>query len=641
MRDLSMSENNIVNSNAEATEAQATAQPAEQTQTATTNIPVAEPVQETVAHDDFDWSVDKRNVSHYSQDETKKYDKVYEDTFVKIEDREILNGTVVGLTKTDAVINIGFKSDGLISLNEFRDIPNIKVGDVVEVMVVEKEDRDGNLHLSRKSARTFRAWQRIMEVHKTGEIVTGTVTSKTKGGLIVDVFGMETFLPGSQIDVKPVTDYDQFVGKTMEFKVVKINETIKNAVVSHKALIESDMEAQRTQIMSKLEKGQVLEGTVKNITDFGAFMDLGGLDGLLYITDISWGRISHPTEVLKLDQKLQVVVLDFDDDKKRISLGLKQLTPHPWDVLPENIKEGSIIKGKVVNIEDYGAFLEIQPGVEGLVHVSEITWANTPINAKEFFKLGDEYEAKVVTLDKESRKMSLSIKQLSEDPWNTIETKYPEGSKHKGLVKNITPYGVFIELEPGIGGMIHISDLSWLKRFNHPSDFIKVGEHIDIIILGIDKENRKLQLGHKQLEEDPWNALEETFAVGTIHEGTVVRRDDKGAIVQLPYGLEGFVPARFLFKEDGKAIGNDETAQFMVVEFDRNDKRIVLSHSRIWEQSRLEEKETAKKEARVEADKTKKAVKAVQAKVEKTTLGDLSALAEIKEKLKKEEDDDK
>lgn len=651
-----MSENNIIQPNAESQESAETAPKAAEAATASTNapveetaapveaatisadVPVTQPVPETLAaHDDFDWSIDKRNVAHYSREEQIKYDKVYENTFVQIEDGEIVNGIVVALTKTDVVINIGFKSDGLISLNEFRDVPTLKIGDNVEVMVVDKEDRQGHLNLSRKSARIFRAWERIMEVHKTGEIITGTVTSKTKGGLIVDVFGMETFLPGSQIDVKPVTDYDQFVGKTMEFKVVKINETIKNAVVSHKALIESDIEAQRAQIISKLEKGQVLEGTVKNITDFGAFMDLGGLDGLLYITDISWGRISHPSEVLKLDQKLQVVVLDFDDDKKRISLGLKQLTPHPWDVLPEWIHEGATVKGKVVNIEDYGAFLEIQPGVEGLVHVSEITWANTPINAKEFFKLGDEYEAKVVTLDKDSRKMSLSIKQLSEDPWSTIETKFPAGSKHKGLVKNITPYGVFIELEPGIGGMIHISDLSWLKRYNHPSDYTKVGEHIDVIILSIDKDNRKLQLGHKQLEEDPWNALEDTFAIGTIHEGTVTRRDDKGALVQLPYGLEGFAPARFLNKEDGKAIVADETAQFMVIEFDRNEKRIVLSHSRIWEQAKIEEKEVAKKEARVEAAKTNKVVKTIQAKVEKTTLGDLSALAEIKEKLKKEE----
>src|SRR6188472_929079 len=603
--------------------------------TATTTAPVeASPPS---AHDDFDWSVDKRNVTSYTKEEKEKYEKVYDNTFVQITDGEMIKGLVVGVTKTDVVLNIGFKSDGLVSLNEFRDLQGLKVGDEVEVMVIEKEDREGHLNLSRRQARITRAWERIVEVHKTGEVITGLVTNKTKGGLIVDVFGMETFLPGSQIDVKPVTDYDQFVGKTMEFKVVKINEAIKNAVVSHKALIESDIEAQRAEIMSKLEKGQVLEGTVKNITDFGAFMDLGGLDGLLYITDISWGRISHPSEVLKMDQKIRVVVLDFDDEKKRISLGLKQLTPHPWDVLTANISEGNIVKGKVVNIEDYGAFLEIMPGVEGLVHVSEITWANTPINAKEFFKLGDEHEAKVVTLDKGNRKMSLSIKQLSPDPWNEIETKFPVESRHKGLVKNITPYGVFVELAPGIGGMIHISDLSWLKRFNHPSEYTKVGEHIDIVILSIDKDNRKLQLGHKQLEEDPWNSLQETFAIGSVHEGTVIRRDDKGAVVQLPYGLEGFAPARHLAKEDGKTVSADETTQFMVIEFDRNEKRIVLSHTRTWEQAKVEEKEAARKEAKVEADKTRKAVKNVQAKVEKATLGDLGALAEIKAKLKEEE----
>jgi small subunit ribosomal protein S1 len=634
-----MEENQIVNPNAEGQENAPAAEQATEQATATTNVPVQEPVEERIAtaHDDFDWSIDKRNVATYSQEEKDKYDKVYENTFVQLNDGEMIRGLVVGITKTDVVLNIGFKSDGLVSLNEFRDIQGLKVGDEVEVMVVEKEDRDGNLNLSRKQARITRAWERIVEVHKTGEIVTGTVTSKTKGGLIVDVFGMETFLPGSQIDVKPVTDYDQFVGKTMEFKVVKINEAIKNAVVSHKALIESDIEAQRAQIIGKLEKGQVLEGTVKNITDFGAFMDLGGLDGLLYITDISWGRINHPSEVLKLDQKINVVVLDFDDEKKRISLGLKQLTPHPWDVLPETITEGSIVKGKVVNIEDYGAFLEILPGVEGLVHVSEITWANTPINAKEFFKLGDEHEAKVVTLDKDSRKMSLSIKQMSQDPWSDIETKFPEGSRHTGVVKNITPYGVFVELTSGIGGMIHISDLSWLKRFNHPTEFTKVGENIDVIILGIDKENRKLQLGHKQLEEDPWNSLQDTFAVGSIHEGTVLRKDDKGAIVQLPYGLEGFAPNRHLAKEDGKSVGADETAEFMVIEFDRNEKRIVVSHARIWEQAKADEKDAARKEARADADKTKKAVKSLQGKVEKPTLGDLGALAQIKERLQQEE----
>ncbi len=664
-----MSENNIINSNAETQELNPVAENASEETAAITNEPVEENlspetpsaiadtqspegseeipateskqengVQADTPHDDFDWSIDKRNVSNYPKEEKVKYDKVYEDTFVAIEDNEIVKGVLVGLTKTDAVVNIGFKSDGLISLNEFRDLQNLKVGDEVEVLVIEKEDREGHLNLSRKQARIHRAWERIVEMHKTGEVVTGQVTSKTKGGLIVDVFGMETFLPGSQIDVKPVTDYDQFVGKTMEFKVVKVNETIKNAVVSHKALIESDIEAQRADIISKLEKGQVLEGTVKNITDFGAFMDLGGLDGLLYITDISWGRISHPTEVVKLDQKLQVVVLDFDDDKKRISLGLKQLTPHPWEVLPDWIHEGAVVKGTVVNIEDYGAFLEILPGVEGLVHVSEITWANTPINAKEFFKLSNEHEAKIVTLDKASRKMSLSIKQLSEDPWTTIEERFPAGSRHAGLVKNITPYGVFVELEPGIGGMIHISDLSWLKRFNHPSDYTKTGAEINVIILGIDKENRKLQLGHKQLEEDPWNTLQDTFGVGSVHDGTVIRRDDKGAMVQLPYGLEGFAPNRFLLKEDGKSIVADESAKFMVIEFDRNEKRIVVSHTKIWEQAKAEEKEAAIKQERADEEKTKKVVKNIQTKVEKATLGDLGALAEIKEKMKKEEE---
>ncbi len=619
----------------------------ETTAAATTNEPATEiaevSTKDTTAenggrvetpHDDFDWSVDKRNVSWYNKEEKLKYDEVYENTFKQINDGEMIQATIEALTKTDAVVNIGFKSDGLISLNEFRDIPGgIKVGDIVEVMVVEKEDREGNLHLSRKQARTSRAWERIMEVHKTGEIVTGLVTSKTKGGLIVDVFGMETFLPGSQIDVKPVTDYDQFVGKTMEFKVVKINETIKNAVVSHKALIESDIEAQRAEIMGKLEKGQVLEGTIKNITDFGAFLDLGGLDGLLYITDISWGRINHPTEVLKMDQKLNVVVLDFDDDKKRISLGLKQLTPHPWDTLGENIKEGEIVKGRVVNIEDYGAFLEIMPGVEGLVHVSEITWANTPINAKEFFKLGDEHDAKIVTLDKDTRKMSLSIKQMSNDPWSDIETRFPEGSKHSGVVKNITPYGVFVELATGIGGMIHVSDLSWLKRFNNPNEYTKTGENIEVVIMNIDKDGRKLQLGHKQIEEDPWNSLADTFPIGSIHEGTVIKKDDKGAVVQLPYGLEGYAPGRHLHKEDGTTIGADAVEKFMVIEFDRNDKRIVLSHTRLWEAAKEEEKQVARKEERAEQESTKKAVKTIQSKVEKSTLGDLGVLADLKRKM--------
>lgn len=625
-----MSENNISNEqNAEQQAPQAVA-----AETATPKAPVAKV---ETAHDDFDWSVDKRNVSSYSKEEKAKYDLTYDSTFKVFEENSLLTGTVVGLTNTDVVINIGFKSDGLISLNEFRDLPGLRIGDEVEVLVVEKEDRDGNLHLSRKQARQKRAWEKIVEVYKTGEVVTGTVTSKTKGGLIVDVYGMETFLPGSQIDVKPVTDYDQFVGKTMEFKVVKVNETIRNAVVSHKALIESDIEQQRVDIISKLEKGQVLEGTIKNITDFGAFIDLGGLDGLLYITDISWGRISHPSEVLQMDQKINVVVLDFDDEKRRISLGYKQLTPHPWDTLPATITEGAKVKGKVVNIEDYGAFLEIMPGVEGLVHVSEISWASTPINAKEFFKLGEEYEAVVVTLSKDERKMSLSIKQLTEDPWSTIETKFPVESRHKGIVKNITPYGVFVELETGIGGMIHISDLSWIKRFNHPSEYTKVGSEIDVVILGIDKDNRKLSLGHKQIEEDPWNTFETIFPINSVHEGTVVKKDDKGATVQLQYGLEAYAPARHLRTEDEKPINVEDVKEFMIIEFDRSEKRILVSHTRVWEKAQAEEKQAVVKEKREEADKTRKAVKNIQGKVEKATLGDLGALAELREKLKQSE----
>jgi small subunit ribosomal protein S1 len=590
------------------------------------------------AHDDFDWSVDKRNVASYSQETRVEMEQAYDSTFKSIEESELISGVIVGVTKTDVIINIGFKSDGLISLNEFRDMSEIKVGDEIEVLVVEKEDRNGHLHLSRKLARQARAWQKIVDFFKTGEIVTGTITSKTKGGLIVDVYGLETFLPGSQIDVKPVTDYDQYVGKTMDFKIVKINEQIRNAVVSHKALIESDIEAQRSVIIGQLEKGQVLEGTVKNVTDFGAFIDLGGVDGLLYITDISWGRVTHPNEVLENGKKLNVVVLDFDDEKKRISLGLKQLTPHPWDSLNIDIQEGAKVKGKVVNIEDYGAFLEILPGVEGLVHVSEITWSSQPINAKEFFKMGDEYEALVVTLDKEERKMSLSIKQMNEDPWDTIENKFPLESRHNGVVKNITPYGVFVELQIGIGGMIHISDLSWIKRFNHPSEFTKVGEPIEVTILSIDKENRKLALGHKQIEEDPWNTFESVFPIGSTHEGNVTKKDDKGATVQLQYGLEAYAPARHLRKENGSTIEADEILPFVIIEFDRNDKRIVVSHTRIWEQEKADEKETLKKEAKADAESTKKAVKNVQSKVEKSTLGDIDVLAALKDKMKKDEE---
>lgn len=589
-------------------------------------------------HDDFDWNVDRRTGVKLDDQERKEQEEFYADSFKDIQESELITGTIEGITGTDAIINIGFKSDGLISLNEFRDMPDLKVGDEVEVLVIDKEDRDGQLNLSRRQARQVRSWQTVVDHFKSGEVLTGTITSKTKGGLIADIGGLETFLPGSQIDVKPVTDYDQYVGKTMDFKVVKINEQIRNAVVSHKALIESDLEEQRGEIMSKLEKGQVLEGMIKNVTDFGAFVDLGGVDGLLYITDISWGRIAHPSEVLENGQKLNVVVLDFDDEKKRISLGLKQLTPHPWDNLGEEIKEGAKVKGKVVNIEDYGAFLEVYPGVEGLVHVSEITWSSQPINAKEFFTMGDEYEANVVTLDKEERKMSLSIKQLTEDPWGDIEEKFPVDSKHTGEVKNITPYGVFVELETGIGGMIHISDLSWTKRYNHPSEFTKVGENIEVVIISIDKENRKLSLGHKQLEDDPWNTFESVFPINSTHDGTVVRKDDKGAIVQLEYGLEAFAPSRHLKKEDGSTIEVEDTLPFVIIEFDRNDKRIMVSHTRVWEQAQHEEKQAETQAKKAEAEDTKKTVKKIQSKVEKTTLGDLSALADLKEKLKNEED---
>ena len=630
------SQDETVNTTATAEQAHEEAQPA--AEAAQTRAPrhYYTSASET-SHDDFDWSVDKRNVTAYKENDRVKFDTLYGSTFKAIAESELLRGSIVGVTKTDVIINIGFKSDGLVSLNEFRDMAEVNIGDEIEVMVVEKEDKNGHLHLSRKLARAARAWQEIVNFYKTGEVVTGTITSKTKGGLIVDVYGLETFLPGSQIDVKPVTDYDQYVGKTMDFKVVKINETIRNAVVSHKALIESDIEQQRSVIIGQLEKGQVLEGTVKNVTDFGAFIDLGGVDGLLYITDISWGRVTHPSEILHNGQKLNVVVLDFDDEKKRISLGLKQLTPHPWDNLPAEIVEGGKVKGKVVNIEDYGAFLEIMPGVEGLVHVSEITWSSQPINAKEFFKLGEEHEAIVVTLDKDERKMSLSIKQMTEDPWDLIENKFPIDSRHTGVVKNITPYGVFVELETGIGGMIHISDLSWIKRYNHPSEFVKVGDKIEVAILSIDKENRKLALGHKQLEEDPWNTFETVFPIGSIHEGSVTRKDEKGATVQLQYGLEAYAPARHLRKEDGTNVEAEETLPFQIIEFDRNDKRIMVSHSKVWEQVKTEEKEAMRKEATAETEKTTKAVKNIQSKVEKATLGDLGTLAALKDKMKKAE----
>lgn len=602
-----------------------------------TPSPAPTPAPSFTPHDDFDWNIDKRAVRKYSDEERHDMERQYDRTFVTINDNEIIKGTVVSITSNDVVLNIGFKSDGLVPFSEFRDMPELKVGDEVEVLVMEKENSKGQLMLSRKNAKLVRAWDRIVNAHKTGEVVTGLVTSKTKGGLIVDLFGMETFLPGSQIDVKPITDYDQFVGQRMEFKVVKVNEAIKNAVVSHKALIESDLENQRLEIMSKLEKGQVLEGTIKNITDFGAFIDLGGVDGLLYITDISWGRISHPNELLHLNQKLNVVVLDFDDEKKRISLGLKQLMAQPWDTLDEaTYHVGGKVKGKIVNIEEYGAFLEIIPGVEGLIHVSEISWSNSPVNPRETFKLGEECEAIIVTIDKTEHKMSLSLKQLTKDPWSDIEVRYPVGTRHTGKVRNTSAYGVFVELESGITGFVHVSDLSWTKRVNHPNDFVKIGEDLDVIVLEIDKDNRKLSLGHKQIEEDPWDTFESVFPVGSIHQATIAKRDDKGGVVLLPYGLEAYAPIKHLKKENGKLAEADETLEFKVLEFDRNGKKIIVSHSKV-----LEDRKDAERNEKFETEKkertsTRDSVKKVNKTVEKATLGDLGVLSELKSKIEQE-----
>ena len=585
------------------------------------------------AHDDFNWDRDKRGQVMYTDEERDELMLRYNTSMKSLNVGEIVKGRVSAISGNDVVLDISYKSDGLLAINDFRDIPDLKIGDFVDVYVESQEDAKGQLQLSRRKAKLLRAWEAIVDSHQNGTVIRGQVISKTKGGLIVDAGGLETFLPGSQIDIKPVVDYDQYVGKVMEFKVVKINEVIKNAVVSHKALIESDLAEQREAILGGLEKGQVLEGTVKNITDFGAFLDLGGVDGLLYITDVSWGRINHPSEVLQLNQKINVVVLDFDDNKKRISLGLKQLLPHPWEVLDAEITEGSIVKGKIVNIEDYGAFLEINAGVEGLIHVSEVTWANTPIAAKEFFKLGEEREARVVTIDRADRKMSLSIKQLTGDPWNIVEEKYAVGTRHKGEVKNITQYGVFIELEPGVGGMIHISDLSWTKRFAHPSEFTKVGQIIDLIILEIDSHTRKLSLGHKQVENDPWDNFESVFPIGSLHEATVLRKDDRGAIVTLPHGLEAFAPVKHIRKEDGTTAEVDEVIKVKVIEFNREDKRILVSHSRFNEDIRREADDAARKEKRAEDAEARKDVENVQKSVEKDTLGDLSALSALKEQF--------
>ena len=591
------------------------------------------PAERLTPHDAFDWSIGNRNTISYNKDQASKYQAEYEATMTKVVENEVVQGVITSISDGDVVLNINYKSDGLVSLSEFRDMPDLAVGDSVKVYVENQEDDRGQLILSRRKAKLIQAWDDIVDSYENGTIIKGLIISKTKGGLIADCNGLETFLPGSQIDIKPIIDYDSYVGKIMEFKVVKINEAIKNAVISHKALIESDLAEQREAIISGLEKGQVLEGTVKNITDFGAFMDLGGVDGLLYITDISWGRINHPNEILSLNDKVNVVVLDFDENKKRISLGLKQLQPHPWEVLGEEVSEGSTVKGKIVNIEDYGAFLEIAPGVEGLIHVSEVSWSNQPVNAREFFTLQQEFDAKVVTVDREERKMSLSVKQLSQDPWDEIAVKYPNESRHTGAVKNLTPYGVFVELEEGIGGMVHISDLSWTKRYGHPSEFTKVGQDIEVVILEIDNDTRKLSLGHKQIEENPWDTFENVFPIGSYHEATVVKKDDRGAIVQLPYGLEAYAPARHIKKEDGSSASVEDTLTFKVIEFNRDDKRILVSHTRYLEDINKEAKDEVRKEKRKETDNIRKSVKATQSNVKASTLGELDVFSQLKEQM--------
>jgi len=587
----------------------------------------------TAPGEDFDWDADDKKFGNYSDSEREKMEKLYDGTFSSITKGEIITGTVVNVNSKDVVLNVGFKSDGLVSVSEFRDTPDLKIGDTVDVFVESQEDANGQLVLSRKRAKTQKSWERINSALDNDEIITGFVKSRTKGGLIVDIMGVEAFLPGSQIDIKPIRDYDVYVGKTMEFKVVKINHEFKNVVVSHKVLIEDDLENQKTEIVAKLEKGQVLEGTVKNITDFGVFIDLGGVDGLLHITDISWGRIEHPREVLSLDQKINVVVLDFDDEKKRIALGLKQLTPHPWQSLDEKIQIGSKVKGRIVTVADYGAFLEIIPGVEGLIHVSEMSWSQNLRNPQEFLKVGDEIEAQVLTLDREERKMSLGVKQLTPDPWQNAAERYAVGTKHTATVKNMTNFGVFVELEDGIDGLIHISDLSWSKKVNHPNEFTKVGEKLNVVVLELDVENRKLSLGHKQLEENPWDTFETIFTIDSIHEGTVIKVTDKGAIVALPYGVEGFVPTKHLVKEDGKSLKAEEAAEFKIIEFNKENKRIVISHSRIWEEARADARVQEFENRKKEAKSANNAVKKVKESVEKSTLGDLSVLAQLKEQM--------
>ena len=588
-----------------------------------------EEVKNVVANENFDWNAFENDLGVYDQDKaqiTEAYDK----TLSNVNVGEVVEGTVTGVNKREVIVNVGYKSEGIIPVSEFRYNPDLKVGDKIEVYVESAEDKNGQLALSHKKARQLKSWDRVNEALEKDEIIKGYIKCRTKGGMIVDVFGIEAFLPGSQIDVKPIRDYDVYVDKTMEFKVVKINQEFRNVVVSHKALIEAELEAQKQVIMSKLEKGQILEGTVKNITSYGVFVDLGGVDGLIHITDLSWGRVNHPEEIVALDQKINVVILDFDEAKKRIALGLKQLTPHPWEALDQTLKVGDKVKGRVVVMADYGAFVEIAPGVEGLIHVSEMSWSQHLRSAQEFMKVGDEVEAVILTLDREERKMSLGIKQLTPDPWENIEVKYPVGTKTTAKVRNFTNFGVFVEIEEGIDGLIHISDLSWTKKVKHPGEFTQVGADIDVVVLEIDKENRRLSLGHKQLEENPWNGFEAQFPVESIHEGTITEMTDKGAVVALGENIEGFCPARQLVKEDGTTPKVGDKLNFKVIEFSKATKRITLSHLRTYDDARREAVAAEKAEKRAAADATKSTVKKINASVEKTTLGDIAGLAALK-----------
>ena len=582
--------------------------------------------------DDFNWEEFENGTSvNVSKEEL---DRAYNETLNKVSEHQVTEGTVISCDKKEVIVNIGYKSDGIIPASEFRYNPDLKVGDKVEVYVENQEDKKGQLLLSHKKARLSKSWERVNAALDNQEVIQGYIKCRTKGGMIVDVFGIEAFLPGSQIDVHPIRDYDQFVGKTMEFKVVKINQEYRNVVVSHKALIEQELEAQKKEIIGKLEKGQILEGTVKNITSYGVFVDLGGVDGLIHITDLSWGRVDDPHKVVELDQKINVVILDFNDEKNRIALGLKQLTPQPWDALDQDLKVGDRVKGKVVVIADYGAFVEIQPGVEGLIHVSEMSWSQHLRSAQDFLNVGDEVEAVNLTLDRDERKMSLGIKQLREDPWEAIEVKYPVGRKHTAKVRNFTNFGVFVELEEGVDGLIHISDLSWTKKVKHPSEFTQAGADIDVMVLDIDKENRRLSLGHKQLEENPWDQFEATYTVGSIHEGKIIELLEKGAVVSLEKGVEGFATPKHLVKEDGTQATLGETLPFKVIEFNKDSKRIILSHSRTFEDAQREEKKAAKKAAR--ANKKEETVK-IENQPAATTLGDIDVLAQLKAQMEKGE----